>query len=140
MAQFSCLVTVRDGKMKLLDRDEFDRGCRQFMDGEEVELSLESVGAKHTTAQQRFFHGPVLKAFAALGYHKQEAKDMLALMFIPDEVRQMDGTVVRVPGHTSKLKKDEYTAFIEQCIQLAAENEQYVEDSDEWLKKNRKAA
>jgi len=132
VTQFSVLCTVVGGKLKLFDRDGFDAELKQFMDGEELELHLESVGLKYTRAQEKFFHGPVLKAFQALGYHKQEAKDMLALMFIPREVRQMDGTIAIVPGHTSALTKKEYAEFLDQCVQLAAEENLYIEDADKW--------
>lgn len=140
MTMFSALCTVSGGKLKLLERESFNEGLSRFCDGEEIELTLETVSEKHTTAQQRFFHGPVLKAFMTLGYGKQEAKDMLALMFIPQEVHQLDGSVVLVPGHTSKLKKDAYSTFIEECIHCASEQGLYIEDSDQWLKKNRRAA
>lgn len=137
---FTCLCVVHGGALKLIDRGAFDLALAEFADGEEVELTIDAVGQRHTRAQEKFFHGPVLKAFAELGYRKQEAKDMLALMFIPKEVRQMDGSVVLVPGHTSQLTKSEYTAFVEQCIQLAAENGIVVEDSDQWRQHHRSAA
>lgn len=139
MPQFSYLGTFRAGRLRIHDRAGFDRDGHQFGDGEEVEVTVESVGEKHSRAQEKFFHGPVLKAFMSTGLHKQEAKDMLALLFIPQDIRLMDGSIVRVPGHTSALKKDAYSKFIEACIQLAAENDLYIEDSDEWLKKMRAA-
>lgn len=133
--QFTALCTVKGGKLKLFNRDDFTEALTQFGDGEELELHLEVVREKYTRAQEKFFHGPVLKAFEERGYRKHEAKAMLALMFIPQEVHQLDGTVVLVPGHTSKLKKHEYTAFLESCIQLAAEEGLYIEDANEWRKK-----
>jgi hypothetical protein len=135
VTQFSAICTVKGGKLKLHDRDGFDRALAQFGDGEDLELFIETVGERRTRAQEKFFHGPICKAFEPLGYHKQEAKDMLALMFIPQEVHQLDGSVVLVPGRTSKLKKDDYTKFIEQCMQLAAEQGLYIEDADEWRSK-----
>ena len=68
-----------------------------------------------------------------LGYHKQEAKDMLALHLIPVDVRQLDGTIVRVPGHTAALTKQEFTDFIDACLQLAAEQGLVIEDAEKWL-------
>lgn len=134
---FSCLCTVkRDqaGKatLKLFDRHGFDQALDHFGDGEDLELTVEEVGRKRTRAQECFFHGPVLKAFEAFGYRKQEAKDMLCLRFIPQEVHQMDGSVVLVPGRTSTLTVEEYNDLIEQAIQLAAENGQIVLDGAEW--------
>ena len=103
----------------------------EYGDGEDLQIHIEEVGRKRTRAQEKFFHGPVLKAFEAFGYRKQEAKDMLCLRFIPQEVHQMDGSVV-LPGRTSTLKVEEYNDLIEQAIQLAAENGQIVLDGAEW--------
>lgn len=139
MKQFSALCTKHEGKLKLFDKAGFERAFAEFGEGEELELHLEAVGEKYTRAQEKFFHGPICKAFETLGYRKQEAKDMLALMFIPQEVRRMDGTVAIVPGHTSKLKKDEYSTLIESCMQLAAEQGLYIEDAEQW-RKNASAA
>ncbi len=135
MTMLSTLCTKVNGKLKMFEKDVFDREFARFGDGEDLELTIESVGEKHTTAQRRFFHGPVLKAFMNMGMGKQEAKDMLALMFIPQEITVFDGSVIRVPGHTSALKKDDYSRFIEESIQCAAEQGQVVEDADEWLRR-----
>lgn len=132
---FETLCTVRGGKLKLFDLKSFEQACGQFADGEELVLELRTPEQKRSLAQNRFFHGPILSAFMTLGYHKQEAKDMLALHLIPQEVRQLDGSVVRVPGHTSELSKEEFNDFIDACLQLAAENDLIVEDSDQWRRK-----
>ena len=137
MAQLTTSCTVRGGKLKLFDLRGFERNLSVFCDGEALELYLESASERHTRAQERFLHGPVLKAFAELGYPKQEAKDMLALRFIPQDIRQLDGSIVRVPGHTSALTKADYTAFIEQAIQLAAEHGVVVQDGQQWLAEQR---
>lgn len=137
MAQYSTTCTVVNGKLRLFDRVAFDRGLAVFCDGEEIELHMESVGEKRTRAQEKFFHGPVCKAFEPLGYRKQDAKDMLALRFIPQELHLLDGTIVRVPGHTSALSKKDYTDFLEQCMQLAAEEGLFIEGSDEWRERQR---
>lgn len=132
MIELGVLCTVKNGRLKIYDRDEFDRGLAQFGDGEELDLIIRPVGRIRTRSQERFFHGPVLKAFETLGYRKQEAKEMLCLKFIPQELRLIDGTIVLVPGHTAKLKVDEYNDLIEQAIQLAAENGQLVLDGGQW--------
>lgn len=137
MKGLSISCTVRDGKLRLFDRRSFDDGLRQFGDGEDLILRVETAEAGRTRAQEKFFHGPVLKAFMSLGYTKQEAKDVLALRFLPREVRRLDGSVVIVPGHTSRLTKADYTAFIESCIQLAAELDLYIADAEEWRQQQR---
>lgn len=133
------ICTVSNGKMKIYDREGFDRILAGYGDGEDLQLTIEEVGRKRTQAQNRFFHGPILTAFMSLGYAKQEAKDLLCLMFIPREVRQMDGTIVLVPGHTSDLKVEEFNGLIDSCIQLAAEQDIYIADAAEW-RRNRSAA
>lgn len=140
MKQFATACTKHDGKLKLLDREAFDLGFAQFGDGEDLELHVEAIGRKRTHAQNRFFHGPVLKAFMKLGYGQQEAKDMLCLLFIPQEIELPDGSIVRVPGHTSAQDVAGMTDLIENAIRLAAEEGEPVEDAEDWLRKQREAA
>lgn len=133
------ICTKVNGKLKIFDRQGFDAVVAAYGDGEDLQLHVEEVGRRRTYAQNRFFHGPILKAFMSTGLHKQEAKDMLALMFIPQEVHLLDGTIARVPGHTSDLKVDEFNDFIDACLQLAAENDIHIEDVAEWRKQRRAA-
>lgn len=132
MKTASFICTKVDGKLKIYDRAGMDALIAQYGDGEDLQLTLEPVGRRRTYAQNRFFHGPILKAFMTTGLHQQEAKDMLCLRFIPREVRQMDGSIVIVPGHTSDLKVEEFNDLIDACIQLAAENDLYIEEAAEW--------
>lgn len=126
------ICTKVNGKLKIYDREGMDAVLSEYGDGEDLQLHIEEVGRKRTQAQNRFFHGPICKAFMSTGLHHQEAKDMLALMFIPKECRTLDGSIVIVPGHTSELKVEEFNDFIDACIQLAARHEIYIEDGDEW--------
>lgn len=132
--------TKEKGKPKIFDREGMDAVFAAYGDGEDFLVSIEEAGRKRTRAQEKFFHGPVLKAFESFGYPKQEAKEMLCLRFIPQEIHLMDGGVVLVPGHTSALKVEEYNDLIEQCIQLAAENGQIVLDGAEWRARHMSAA
>lgn len=140
MRSGSFICTKHDGKLKIFDRQAFDAVVAEYGDGEDLQIEIEECGRKRTRAQEKFFHGPVLKAFEAFGYRKQEAKDMLCLRFIPQEVKLMDGSVVLVPGRTSGLKVQEYNDLIEQAIQLAAENGQVVLDGSEWRRLHPRAA
>lgn len=133
MARTGTFICTKDnGKLKIYDRAGMDAVIAEYGDGEDLQLHIEEVGRKRTQKQNRYFHSAVLKGFAALGYRSQEAKEMLCLRFIPQEVRQLDGTVVLVPGHTSELKVEEFNDFIDACIQLAAENDVVIEDAAEW--------
>lgn len=138
MRHGSFICTKAGGKLKIFDREGFDAVIAQYGDGEDLQIHIEECGRLRTRAQEKFFHGPVCKAFEPLGYRKQEAKDMLCLRFIPQEVHQLDGSVVLVPGRTSTLKVDEYNDLIEQSIQLAAENGQIVLDGAEWRARQRR--
>lgn len=129
---FTLSCTKHGGKLKIFDRMLFDQQFAQFGEGEDLNLTIEEVARTRTLAQNRFFHGPVLAAFAELGYRKQEAKDMLCLHFIPQDVRDIDGLVVRVPGHTATLSVHEFNDLIDSCIQLAAENGVVVQDGEAW--------
>ncbi len=133
---YGCLCTVTgplgNRTLKMHDRPAFDRALNRFGAGEELNLEIRTMGRKRTNAQGRFFHGPILRAFMDLGYGKQEAKDMLMLLFCPLEITLPDQTVALVPGHTSALEVQEFNALIEQCIQLAAENGLVIEDVDQW--------
>lgn len=141
MIEFSCLATKANGKLKLLDEGSFRQAWAEIGEGQEIELTFAepALFTKRTRAQEKFFHGPVLKAFMSLGMGKEEAKAVLCLKFIPREVHQLDGTIVIVPGSTSQLSKKEYSDFIESCIQQAAELNLYIEDADEWRKKHQAA-
>lgn len=135
---YACACTFKDGKLKLFNREAFERACGDFPDGFDGELVIQPVKRARTSAQNRFFHGPICKSFldADLGYRTvQEVKDMLALMFIPLDIKLPDGSIARVPGHTSSLSVKAFNEFIEQCIQLAAENDIFIMDSDDWRKK-----
>lgn len=132
MNELSALCTVKDGKLKLFDLASFTRGLSAFGDGEELDLVIKPIGRKRTEKQNRFFHGPILKAFESLGWRKEEAKDMLCLRYLPHECRMPDNSIVMVPGHTSDLKVEEFNDFIEACIQLAAENDIVIQDAGEW--------
>lgn len=136
---FSTLVTVRGGKLKLLDKGEFDYGLSKFIDGQELVLHVEEVGRKRTHAQNRFFHGPILKAFAELGWTAEDTKIELCLRFLPVEHVRPDGSVVILPGHTSTLNVEDFNRFIDSCIQFAAEHDVYIQDADEWRAKHQAA-
>lgn len=142
LIDFSCLATKANGRLKLLDEASFKAEWARVGEGQEIELTFGevSLAPKRTRAQEKFFHGPILKAFMTLGMGKEEAKAVLCLRFIPREVHQLDGSIVIVPGSTSKLSKKDYTELINECIQQAAELDLFIEDADEYRKKHGRAA
>jgi len=133
---YSCACTVMDGKLKLFNREAFEKALYQFANGVELELVIQEQGRKRTSAQNRFLHGPVCKAFRELGWSDQDTKIELCLRFLPVEHARPDGTVVIVPGHTSTLTVEEFNRFLDQVIQFASEHDVYIEDSDQWRAKS----
>lgn len=133
---YASSCTVRDGKIKIFNREALEKELYRWPDGLELEFVLQEPKRQRTNAQNRFFWGPVCKAFKELGYHSQEAHDMLCLMFLPQQVKRLDGTLATVPGHTSTLTVKEFNEFLEQVIQLASEQDIYIEDADVWRKQH----
>lgn len=131
---------MENRKPKIHDLMGFNEVLAQYGDGEDFHLHVEEPGRKRTRAQEKFFHGPVLKAFMTEGRGKQEAKDMLCLLFIPRDIKMIDGSYVRVPGSTSALNVEDYNDLIEQSIQLAAENGVVVLDGAAWRARQAQAA
>lgn len=123
---------IRRGQVALDDARSYAVDIARFGDGEPIVVTIESAEDHRTSAQNKFFHGAIVGAFMKLGYHKQAAKDMLALQFIPNDIKLLDGSIVRVPGHTSALNKKDFSDFIEACIQLAAEEGLPISDVDEY--------
>ena len=144
MTSFSCLVVVRAYRgvktLHLLDKARYDASVQQFAEGQQLVMTVEEEGQQRTSLQNRFFHGPVCKAFRALGWADQDTKTELCLRFLPKEHTRPDGAVVIVPGHTSRLTVAEFNVFLEQCIQFAAEHDVHIQDADVWRKTHGAAA
>ena len=139
MRIISTRCTVVAGALKVDDPGAWKLAVKSFGDGVECELTLEEVGTQRSRAQNSYFHGPVLKAFEATGYTQAEAKEELCLRFLPREHTRLDGSVVTVPGHTSELNVEQMSAFLESCIQLAAELGIVIHDSETWRRHQKEA-
>jgi hypothetical protein len=138
--QMSVLCTKASGKLKIFDVAAYAREFAQFGDGEDLELHIETIGRTRTHAQNRFFHGPILNAFADPYGGRVRAKTELCLLFLPVEHVRPDGSVVIVPGHTSTLTVKEFNDFIDECLLLAAENDIPIADAEDWRRNRGKAA
>jgi hypothetical protein len=132
--------TKENGKPKIFDLAGFNAVLAEYCDGEDFYIHIEEPGRQRTRAQNRFFHGAILKAFAETFNGTAEAKTELCLRFLPQEHVRPDGSIVIVPGHTSSLNVEDFNAFIESCIQLAAENDIYIKDGAEWRAQQAKEA
>lgn len=131
MKAFSCLVTVRDGKLKLFDKRGFERSLAQFGDGQELDLTISEIDRKRTAQQNKFWHAVVIPLFSEhCGYELDEMKEALSLKLIPQTVRDMDGNEQIVPGHTSALTVKEFNDLIERVQRLGAELDILIPDPD----------
>jgi hypothetical protein len=130
--QLSVLCTKAKGRLTIYDPDGFMREFQQFGDGEDLELHIETIGRKRTHAQNRFFHGPILKAFREAFGDSVRAKTELCLRFLAVEHERPDGTIVIVPGHTATLTVKEFNTFIDDCLLYAAEHGIEIEDAEAW--------
>jgi hypothetical protein len=129
---YASSCTVREGKIKIFNREALEKELYRWPDGLDLEFILQEPKRQRTNAQNRFLHGPVCSAFRELGWSDQDTKIELCLRFLPVEHTRPDGAVVIVPGHTSTLTVEEFNRFLDQVIQFAAEHDVYIEDSDKW--------
>lgn len=129
---YACACTLRDGKLKVFNREAMEKELYRWPDGMDLELVLQEPKRQRTNAQNRFLHGPVCRAFRELGWSDNDTKIELCLRFLPVEHVRPDGSVVIVPGHTSTLTVEEFNRFLDQVIQFASEHDIYIEDSETW--------
>jgi hypothetical protein len=124
MTQFSTLVTVRAGKLKLLDREGFNRGLSEFMDGEEIELTLQPVDARKTRQQEKGFHAMIQPWAREEGHAIEDLKrDLMAEIFgVREHTDVVSGVTVMVlcEPRTSQLNKKQYNELIERTLDIAA--------------------
>ena len=133
MAQewYEALGDLRSGKLELRAPLEFKTAMRRFGDVE-VSIRIERFRPHRSNAQNRFWHGVVIPAFADhCGYEFNEMKDALALELIPVTIRTRAGQEVTVPGHTSDLNTKEFNDLIERAQRLGATMGIYIPDPNE---------
>lgn len=142
MNAYSCLCTVKDGKLKLFNRDMFDDAMRQFCDGEELELTLGPVDEKKTRQQEKGFHAMIQPWAREDGHAIEDLKrDLLAEIFgLREHVDVITGDVVLVlrEPHTSTLSKKKYNELIERTMEIAARCGHILIAPSEW--RERKAS
>lgn len=134
--QFSCLCTVKGGKLKLFNRDMFDDALRRFGEGEELELSIGPVDERHTRKQEKGFHAMIARWAQEDGHAIEDLKrDLLAEIFgLREHVDVVSGQVIAVlrEPHTSKLSKTKYNELIERTLDIAARMGHVLEAPSEY--------
>lgn len=122
LEQFETVGEVTDTGYKFDDAELVRRMLSGFKRGK-VLTTFKAYRPKRSDAQNRFWHGIVVSAFAEhCGYEFAEMKDALALQLIPREVSDLTTSEVRtIPGHTSDLNTKEFNDLIERAQRLGAE-------------------
>lgn len=115
-----------------LQRDVFRQAMKRFPDCH-VRLRVEIARETRSSAQNRFWHGVVVPAFAEhCGYDFDDMKDTLALELLPHEITdRKTGEVRIIPGRTSKLNTKEFNELIERAQRLGAEMGIVIPDPSE---------
>lgn len=136
MNEFSCLCTVSGGKLKLFNRELFEDAMQHFCDGEELELTLGPVDARHTRQQEKGFHAMIAPWAKEEGHAIEDLKrDLLAEIFgLREHTDVLTGDVVLVlrEPHTSKLSKKKYNELIERTLEIGARCGYVLIAPSEW--------
>lgn len=91
-----------------------------------------SADERRTLAQNRFFYGVILDAFARhYRIPVSDAKAILCLRFLPREIT-VDGATVIVGGSTSGLTVAEFTTLIDRCLEHAAFRGIGIPGASDW--------
>lgn len=124
---FETVGHIEGGQLKLSGRLVFDQAMRRFGDGP-VTVRVSALLTQRSHMQNRYWHGILIPIFMEhTGYSFEEMKDALALHLIPQEITDLaTGEITKVPGHTSRLSKKEFTDLIERAQQLGAEMNIYI--------------
>ncbi len=129
LERLEVLGEVTDTGFRFIDSDHVRAQMRQAKRGLWL-CTFKAHRETRSSAQNRYWHGVVVKAFAEhCGYEFEEAKDALALKLLPIEVTDIQtGEVCVVPGHTSELNTKEFNDLIERAQRLGAELGLYIPD------------
>jgi len=133
---------VRNGKLYIRNRRDFDQLVAQMRDGQEVEVSVTRRRSTRSHEANAYYWGVVIahleRHFSAhdLGYTADDIHELCKAKFIPKRVAvcKGNGEVVGdfvLGGSTRKLNTSEFYDYIEQIRQWAAELDCYIPDPNE---------
>lgn len=155
--KFSVLCTVRGGKLKLFDRDGFDRELGRFMDGQELELTIREGGdgarARIRSQKANAYLWGVIYPLMSLdtGHSPEDIHDAMCERFLPNEQKRVDFfnkmtgeslTVETDARRSSKLAGSPFYDFVEEIRGFAREFlnvETPDPDPEYWRKRATKA-
>lgn len=128
---------IRDGKLFIRNRREFDQALTQMRDGLQVEIAVTRLRATRSPQANAYYWGVVLQALSDhTGYTVDELHDICKAKCLPKKlaVNNGNGEVVGefiLGGSTRKLDTTEFYEYVERVRQWAAELDCYIPDPNE---------
>lgn len=122
---------VKDGDVMLRNRSQVKAAARDFGDGTELIVTMESAADARSARANRYYWGVVLKAVAEhTGQKAETLHEIWCGMFLPNEHKRVEffnrltgeHLVVETDGRrTSKLTGGPFYDYVEECRVWAAE-------------------
>lgn len=119
--------TIRNGKLHIANRAQFDETVRALGDGWQVEIEITRLRATRSGQANRYYWGVVIKALHDLtGYTDAELHDLMKAKFLPKELAFTDGNgdVVEafvLGGSTRGLNTQEFSEYVNRIRDWAAD-------------------
>lgn len=117
---------IQGGKLGLRDRDGFER-VKQFLDGKEIELTIEEYRKRRSRKQNNWYFGAVLPAIAEhLGYERynkdelQKLHEALKKEILGTKTIKAGNTKLEITNGTKTLDTLEFTNYVETVRRWAA--------------------
>lgn len=131
-------ASVRNGRLWIRNRRQFDEQIRQFREGVEVEVEVTIRRSTRSQQQNRYWWGVCVELVSEhTGYSPDEVHEIAKQMFIPKRLAVCDGNgevkgEFVVGGSTRGLNTVEFSEFVEAFKRWAAETlDLYIPDADE---------
>jgi hypothetical protein len=125
MASVSDLIVatgeVKDGRLFLRNRRQFDEQIRQMRDGWQLEVTVQRMRATRSPAANAYYWSTVLAYISEYtGDTEVDLHDFFKMRFLPKRLAiNAHGEETAIPGSTRKLNKVQFYDYIEQVRQFA---------------------
>lgn len=132
---------VKEGKLRIAHRSEFDRELANFRDGAEVIVTVERKRSKRSIQQNAYYWGVVVPLVKqgmgdrGMTATTEETHELLKFKFRKKELVDMSTSEVHTfIGSTADMTKSEFMDFISSIQQWATQNlDMYIPDPNEQL-------
>ena len=112
---------VKDGKMTVTQRPLMDAYLASLPDGP-VTVAIERPYNRRSSEQNAYYWGVVIRCCSlATGHSSKELHDIFRAALLPMRVAEFGGKKVELPAQTHTMSTAEFSAYIDQCRQFAAE-------------------